>query len=351
MPASLRGTCEECPLIAAGEHPDVCELDAASNTGVDNVREEIINRVSYAPVRGSYKVYIIDEVHMLTPAAFNALLKTLEEPPEHVVFVMCTTDPQKVLETILSRVQRFDFRPISNDELLGRLEYVCQQEGFSYDREALELVMLHARGGMRDALSDLERLATYTGGAITLDAAQDLLGEVPASTLSEVALALASRDVPRLFSEIAGLVESGRDLLQFARELAGHLRALPRRHGHLAQSTASPGPWVCSVRRRARCARPPTSGSFSSLPSPASPVPKARSRSTRLPRGWLSSRVALHASSSPGCRRPPRLPRQRRSRRRWRLAPLPPQHPQRLRREGLLPHQRLPRLRPHRSLR
>ncbi|MBR1828345.1 MAG: DNA polymerase III subunit gamma/tau, partial [Atopobiaceae bacterium] len=218
------GTCEECQLIAAGEHPDVYELDAASNTGVDNVREEIINRVSYAPVRGSYKVYIIDEVHMLTPAAFNALLKTLEEPPEHVVFVMCTTDPQKVLETILSRVQRFDFRPISNDELLGRLEYVCQQEGFTYDREALELVMLHARGGMRDALSDLERLATYTGGAITLDAAQDLLGEVPASTLSEVALALATRDVPRLFSEVAGLVESGRDLLQFARELAAHLR-------------------------------------------------------------------------------------------------------------------------------
>ncbi len=218
------GTCEDCQLIASGEHPDVYELDAASNTGVDNVREEIINRVSYAPVRGDYKIYIIDEVHMLTPAAFNALLKTLEEPPEHVVFVMCTTDPQKVLETILSRVQRFDFRPISNDELLGRLIYVCEREGFSYDREALELVVLHARGGMRDALSDLERLATYTGGSITLDAAQDMLGEVPASTLSEVSLALASRDVPRLFAEVATLTESGRDLLQFTRELTAHLR-------------------------------------------------------------------------------------------------------------------------------
>lgn len=218
------GTCEDCRLIASGEHPDVYELDAASNTGVDNVREEIINRVSYAPVRGSYKIYIIDEVHMLTPAAFNALLKTLEEPPEHVVFVMCTTDPQKVLETILSRVQRFDFRPISNDELLGRLIYVCQQEGFTFDREALDLVVLHARGGLRDALSDLERLATYTSGAITLDAAQDLLGEVPASTLSEVTQALSARDVPRLFAEVAGLVESGRDLLQFTRELCAHLR-------------------------------------------------------------------------------------------------------------------------------
>lgn len=218
------GTCEQCELIAAGEHPDVYELDAASNTGVDNVREEIINRVSYAPVRGNYKVYIIDEVHMLTQAAFNALLKTLEEPPEHVVFVMCTTDPQKVLETILSRVQRFDFRPISNDELLGRLKYVCDQEGFSYDREALELITLHARGGLRDALSDLERVATYSGGAITLDAAQDLLGEVPASTLVEVGQALARRDVPMLFGEIATLVDSGRDLLQFTRELCAHLR-------------------------------------------------------------------------------------------------------------------------------
>ncbi len=218
------GTCEQCRLIAAGEHPDVYELDAASNTGVDNVREEIISRVGYAPVRGSYKVYIIDEVHMLTPAAFNALLKTLEEPPEHVVFVMCTTDPQKVLETILSRVQRFDFRPISNDELLARLEYVCQNEGFTYEREALQLVTLHARGGLRDALSDLERLATYAGGSITLDAAQDMLGEVPASTLSEIALALANRDVPALFAQVAGLVDSGRDLLQFTRELTAHLR-------------------------------------------------------------------------------------------------------------------------------
>lgn len=218
------GTCEQCRLIANGEHPDVHELDAASNTGVDNVREEIINRVSYAPVMGDHKVYIIDEVHMLTPAAFNALLKTLEEPPEHVVFVMCTTDPQKVLETILSRVQRFDFRPIGNDELLARLVYVCKNEGFSYDREALELVTLHARGGLRDALSDLERLATYTGGSITIDAAQDMLGEVPASTLSEVSLALAGRDVPTLFSHVATLVNSGRDLLQFTRELTARLR-------------------------------------------------------------------------------------------------------------------------------
>ena len=114
------GTCEECELIAEGNHPDVYELDAASRTGVDNVREEIINSVNFAPVRGKYKIYIIDEVHMLTTAAFNALLKTLEEPPAHVIFVLCTTDPQKILETILSRCQRFDFHRIGNEDIEHR---------------------------------------------------------------------------------------------------------------------------------------------------------------------------------------------------------------------------------------
>ncbi|MCC6102625.1 MAG: DNA polymerase III subunit gamma/tau, partial [Olegusella sp.] len=153
------GTCEQCNLIASGEHPDVYELDAASRTGVDNVREEIISRVSFAPVTGRYKVYIIDEVHMLTTAAFNALLKTLEEPPAHVVFVLCTTDPQKIPATILSRVQRFDFHAISKDELMARLAKVCEQEDFSYEEPALELIARHARGGMRDALSTLEQLS------------------------------------------------------------------------------------------------------------------------------------------------------------------------------------------------
>lgn len=218
------GTCENCQLIAAGEHPDVYELDAASRTGVDNVREEIIGRVSFAPVRGSYKVYIIDEVHMLTTAAFNALLKTLEEPPEHIVFVLCTTDPQKVPETILSRVQRFDFHAIGASDILGQLKRVCDAEGFSYDEAALELVVRHARGGMRDALSALEQLSTFGGGSVSLDAARDLLGEVSSSMLTELIGALARRDVPTVFARIGELVESGRDLLQLARELSAHLR-------------------------------------------------------------------------------------------------------------------------------
>ncbi len=218
------GTCEQCQLIAAGEHPDVYELDAASRTGVDNVREEIINRVNYAPVRGRYKVYIIDEVHMLTTAAFNALLKTLEEPPGHVVFVLCTTDPQKIPATILSRVQRFDFRPIGNGDILARLQYVCEQEGFTYEDEALELVVRHARGGMRDALSTLEQLSVFGGGVIGTEAAQDLLGAVPGAALGEVVDALASRNVPALFEQVGSLVDAGRDLLQFTRELAAHMR-------------------------------------------------------------------------------------------------------------------------------
>ncbi len=218
------GTCEDCRLIAAGNHPDVLEIDAASNTGVDNVRDQIISRASYAPVRGDYKVYIIDEVHMLTPAAFNALLKTLEEPPEHVVFVMCTTDPQKILGTVLSRVQRFDFHAISNNDLQAYLVELCAQEEISYEPAALELIARSARGGMRDALKTLEQLALYTSKNVTLDAARDMLGETDARTLALVSQALAARDIPKLFSQVASLVEGGRDLLRFTNDLAAHLR-------------------------------------------------------------------------------------------------------------------------------
>ena len=218
------GTCEQCRLIAAGEHPDVAELDAASRTGVDNVREEILSRVNYAPTLGRCKVYIIDEVHMLTPAAFNALLKTLEEPPEHVVFIMCTTDPQKILATILSRVQRFDFHSIGNDEMQAHLAYVCDEEGFTYDDAALELVVRHARGGMRDALTSLEQLSVFGNGNISVEAAQDFLGEVSGSVLGGVVNALAKRDVPGLFGEVEKLMSSGRDLLQFTKELAARMR-------------------------------------------------------------------------------------------------------------------------------
>ncbi len=218
------GTCEECELIAEGNHPDVYELDAASRTGVDNVREEIINSVNFAPVRGKYKIYIIDEVHMLTTAAFNALLKTLEEPPAHVIFVLCTTDPQKILETILSRCQRFDFHRIGNEDIEHRLAYVCEQEGFDYDDEALAIVARHAKGGMRDALSTLEQLSVFGNGSVHADDARSLLGEVSDQILGEFARAIAERDVAELYGLIRAQVEEGNDLLELARDLVAHVR-------------------------------------------------------------------------------------------------------------------------------
>lgn len=218
------GTCEECELIAEGNHPDVYELDAASRTGVDNVREEIINSVNFAPVRGKYKIYIIDEVHMLTTAAFNALLKTLEEPPAHVIFVLCTTDPQKILETILSRCQRFDFHRIGNEDIEHRLSYVCEQEGFDYDDEALAIVARHAKGGMRDALSTLEQLSVFGNGAVHADDARSLLGEVSDQILGEFACAIAERDIAELYGLIRAQVEEGNDLLELTRDLVAHVR-------------------------------------------------------------------------------------------------------------------------------
>ena len=218
------GTCEECELIAEGNHPDVYELDAASRTGVDNVREEIINSVNFAPVRGKYKIYIIDEVHMLTTAAFNALLKTLEEPPAHVIFVLCTTDPQKILETILSRCQRFDFHRIGNEDIERRLAYVCEQEGFDYDDEALAIVARHAKGGMRDALSTLEQLSVFGNGSVHADDARSLLGEVSDQILGEFARAIAERDVAELYGLIRAQVEEGNDLLELTRDLVAHVR-------------------------------------------------------------------------------------------------------------------------------
>lgn len=218
------GTCEECELIAEGNHPDVYELDAASRTGVDNVREEIINSVNFAPVRGKYKIYIIDEVHMLTTAAFNALLKTLEEPPAHVIFVLCTTDPQKILETILSRCQRFDFHRIGNEDIERRLAYVCEQEGFDYDDEALAIVARHAKGGMRDALSTLEQLSVFGNGTVHADDARSLLGEVSDQILGEFARAIADRDVAELYGLIRAQVEEGNDLLELTRDLVAYVR-------------------------------------------------------------------------------------------------------------------------------
>lgn len=220
------GTCQDCVDIANGVHPDVYELDAASRTGVDNVREEIIGRVQFAPTRGRYKVYIIDEVHMLSTAAFNALLKTLEEPPAHVVFILCTTDPQKVPETIHSRCQRFDFHRISNDDIVARLGAVCGEEGVEFDPEALELIAYRAEGGMRNALTSLEQLIAFGGDKVTLDTAERMLGSMDSDELSDLIEALATRDAAACFNLTSDLVEDGTDLAQYVRDLAEYVRDL-----------------------------------------------------------------------------------------------------------------------------
>ena len=218
------GTCEDCRLIAAGEHPDVYELDAASRTGVENVREEIIGRVQFAPTRGRYKVYIIDEVHMLSTAAFNALLKTLEEPPSHVVFILATTDPQKVPETIHSRCQRFDFRRISTEAMVSRLGAICVAEDVEFEGEALELIAHRAEGGMRNALTSLEQLIAFGEGAVTMEVAERMLGTVDSTDLADIVRAVGARDAAACFTWLAQYVETGADLAQFVGDLALHLR-------------------------------------------------------------------------------------------------------------------------------
>ncbi|MCL2888889.1 MAG: DNA polymerase III subunit gamma/tau [Eggerthellaceae bacterium] len=218
------GSCPHCLSVANGTHTDVYELDAASRTGVENVREEIIGRVQFAPTSGRYKIYIIDEAHMLSTAAFNALLKTLEEPPAHVVFILCTTDPQKVPETIHSRCQRFDFRRISAETIVTRLGAICIAEEVEFEGDALDLIAHRAEGGVRDALTSLDQLITFGKGKVLLKDAEGMLGSLDANDMAEIVAAIASRDIAKCFTWTANYIETGADLAQFVRDLAHHFR-------------------------------------------------------------------------------------------------------------------------------
>jgi DNA polymerase-3 subunit gamma/tau len=218
------GTCDNCLTIANGTHQDVYELDAASRTGVENVREEIIGRVQFAPTKGRYKVYIIDEVHMLSTAAFNALLKTLEEPPAHVVFILCTTDAHKVPETIHSRCQRFDFHRISVETIVSRLGAICVAEEVEFEGEALDLIAHRAEGGMRNALTSLEQIIVFGEGKVVLSDAERMLGALETSEMVEIVNAIGNRDANACFSWTANFVETGSDLAHFVRDLTEHMR-------------------------------------------------------------------------------------------------------------------------------
>jgi DNA polymerase-3 subunit gamma/tau len=220
--------CNQCAICQAVNERrllDLIEIDAASNTGVDDVRE-LRERVGFRPNEARYKVYVIDEVHMLSNAAFNALLKTLEEPPPHAIFVLATTEPHKIPATVLSRCQRFDFRRISVSEIVARLEWLIQQEDIQADREVLTLIARQATGSMRDAESLLDQLASYDGKGITVADVRAALGAGASETVLQVTDALAKGDVAQGLGAINTAVDEGADPRQFARQMVEHLRAL-----------------------------------------------------------------------------------------------------------------------------
>ena len=218
--------CASCREIATSSSIDVLEIDAASNTGVDNVREVIINSISIAPARDRYKIFIIDEVHMLSTAAFNALLKTLEEPPPRVVFIMATTELQKVPETIVSRCQVFEFRTISLRKILDQLRHVTDSLGIQISETALSLIARAGEGSMRDAESALDQVISFAGQDISDEDVSAALGLVDIETLNNTVRAIADQDAARVLRIIDEVVSRGYDLRNFCREMIVHTRAL-----------------------------------------------------------------------------------------------------------------------------
>ena len=219
------GKCDSCQAIARGEDMDVIEIDAASNTGVDNVRE-LIENSQYRPARSRFKVYIIDEVHMLSKSAFNALLKTLEEPPEHVKFILATTEPEKVLPTILSRCQRYDFRNITSREIASHLKTICQKEKIKADEEALLLVAKAGAGSMRDALSLLDRLLSAGEKNLSGQFVEQLLGLPKAQLLFDLAADIGAGDVKSTLARADAMLQSGLSADVLIGALVDHLRNL-----------------------------------------------------------------------------------------------------------------------------
>ncbi|ABS27941.1 DNA polymerase III subunit gamma/tau [Anaeromyxobacter sp. Fw109-5] len=217
------GACTPCVEIAEGRAVDVVEIDAASNNGVDNVRD-IVEAVKYRPARDRYKVFVVDEVHMLSTGAFNALLKTLEEPPEHVKFVLATTDVHKVPETILSRCQRFDFRRLTLQQIADQLAKVAEAEGMRLAPGALALVARQAEGGMRDALSLLDQVRAAAGDAPDEAAVAEALGAVDAAAISRICGALVHREGGALLAELEALHARGLEMKRVAEEIVRHLR-------------------------------------------------------------------------------------------------------------------------------
>jgi DNA polymerase-3 subunit gamma/tau len=218
-------TCDICQAITEGKALDVIEIDAASNTGVDDIRS-LREKVNYAPNQARFKVYIIDEVHMLSTSASNALLKTLEEPPPHVIFILATTEAHKILPTIISRCQRFDFRRLPQDDIVSVLTTICHGESINIEPEAMRLIARSATGSLRDAINLLEQLATYYGSEVKLLQAQAVLGITGDQRVKELVKHIINNDVSAGITTINSVNSDGLDLRQFNREVVEYLRAL-----------------------------------------------------------------------------------------------------------------------------
>ncbi|MBI4422855.1 MAG: DNA polymerase III subunit gamma/tau [Elusimicrobia bacterium] len=219
------GTCAPCSEIALSSDLDVLELDAATHTQVDKIREMILETVNLAPARDRRKVFIIDEVHMLSASSFNALLKTLEEPPEHVVFILATTEPAKIPPTIVSRCQRFRFRPLSVERLRDHLAEVAKREKIKAEPAALEFLARAAGGSLRDGVSLLDQAQAFGEAAVTVGQVTDLLGTLPDQALRGLAAAILSKDAPALAERLEGVLEEGYDPAQVARDLRDRFQA------------------------------------------------------------------------------------------------------------------------------
>ena len=219
------GECENCQKISTGQSIDVIEIDAASNRGIDEIRD-LREKVKFYPSEGKYKVYIIDEVHMLTKGAFNALLKTLEEPPENVVFILATTEPHRVISTIMSRCQRFDFSLHSVSNIEERLSYICEEEQVTYQEEALNLIAHTSNGGLRDAISLLDQAISFTDGDITADRLREMLGKIDISVLNQFVQDIAEQDTTDALELVNDLINRGKGVSRFVNDLIEHCRHL-----------------------------------------------------------------------------------------------------------------------------
>jgi DNA polymerase-3 subunit gamma/tau len=215
--------CDNCRAISRGDDIDVLEIDGASNNGVDEIRS-LRSNASVRPSRSRFKIYIIDEVQMLSRSAFNALLKTLEEPPEHVKFILCTTDPEKVLVTVRSRCQRFDFVPIRTDQILESLKRICRDENVAAEDDALRVIARRASGSLRDSQSLLEQLIAFGEGTITVQQVQQLLGSADTQHVVQLALALAGSDPATAIRLVDQAIENGVDSGQLAQQVLGFFR-------------------------------------------------------------------------------------------------------------------------------